>query len=66
MLQLVSAVPANLRLANQTALLSQLLGRKAASRAELAKATGMSKPTIAQAAHLGAEVPAPPASPGIE
>jgi predicted NBD/HSP70 family sugar kinase len=41
----VSAVPANLRLANQTALLGQLLGRKAASRAELAKATGMSKPT---------------------
>jgi len=44
-LQPVSAVPANLRLANQTALLGQLLGRKAASRAELAKATGMSKPT---------------------
>ena len=41
----MSAVPANLRLANQTALLGQLLGRKAASRAELAKATGMSKPT---------------------
>jgi len=44
-LQPVSAVPANLRLANQAALLGQLLGRKAASRAELAKATGMSKPT---------------------
>ena len=44
-MQPVSAVPANLRLANQTALLGQLLGRKAASRAELAKATGMSKPT---------------------
>jgi len=43
--QPVSAVPANLRLANQAALLGQLLGRKAASRAELAKATGMSKPT---------------------
>jgi N-acetylglucosamine repressor len=44
-LQPVSAVPGNLRLANQAALLGQLLGRKAASRAELAKATGMSKPT---------------------
>jgi predicted NBD/HSP70 family sugar kinase len=41
----VSAVPANLRLANQEALLGQLLGQKTASRAKLAKATGMSKPT---------------------
>jgi len=41
----VSAVPANLRLANQAALLGQLLASKTASRAELAKATGMSKPT---------------------
>lgn len=41
----VSAVPANLRVANQTALLGQLLTSKTASRAELAKATGMSKPT---------------------
>lgn len=40
-----SAVPANLRLANQAALLGQLLANKTASRAELAKATGMSKPT---------------------
>ena len=40
-----SAVPANLRLANQAALLGQLLATKTASRAELAKATGMSKPT---------------------
>jgi predicted NBD/HSP70 family sugar kinase len=39
------AVPASLRLANQATLLEELLGRKAASRAELAKATGMSKPT---------------------
>ena len=39
------AIPANLRLANQATILEQLLGRKAASRAELAKATGMSKPT---------------------
>jgi predicted NBD/HSP70 family sugar kinase len=39
------AVPASLRIANQATLLEQLLGRKAASRAELAKATGMSKPT---------------------
>jgi predicted NBD/HSP70 family sugar kinase len=43
--QPVSAVPANLRLANQAALLGQLLAGKTASRAELAKATGMSKPT---------------------
>ena len=41
----VSAVPANLRLTNQAALLGQLLGSKTASRAKLAKATGMSKPT---------------------
>jgi predicted NBD/HSP70 family sugar kinase len=40
------AVLASLRLANQATLLEQLLGRKAASRAELAKATGMSKPTV--------------------
>jgi predicted NBD/HSP70 family sugar kinase len=39
------AVPASLRLANQSTLLEQLLERKAASRAELAKATGMSQPT---------------------
>ena len=39
------AVPANLRFANQSALLGQLLASKTASRAELAKATGMSKPT---------------------
>jgi predicted NBD/HSP70 family sugar kinase len=39
------AVPASLRLANQATILEQLLERKAASRAELAKATGMSKPT---------------------
>jgi predicted NBD/HSP70 family sugar kinase len=39
------AVPASLRLANQATILEQLLQRKAASRAELAKATGMSKPT---------------------
>ena len=39
------AVPASLRLANQATILSQLLERKAASRAELAKVTGMSKPT---------------------
>ena len=39
------AIPASLRLANQATILEQLLGRKAASRAELAKATGMSKPT---------------------
>jgi len=41
----LSAVPANLRLANQAAILGQLLANKTASRAELAKATGMSKPT---------------------
>ena len=40
------AVLASLRLANQATLLEQLLGRRAASRAELAKATGMSKPTV--------------------
>ena len=40
------AVLASLRIANQATLLEQLLGRKAASRAELAKATGMSKPTV--------------------
>jgi len=39
------AVPASLRLANQSTLLEQLLERKAASRAELAKATGISQPT---------------------
>ncbi|SRR6266511_404331 len=39
------AVPASLRIANQATILEQLLERKAASRAELAKATGMSKPT---------------------
>ncbi len=39
------AIPASLRLANQATILEQLLERKAASRAELAKATGMSKPT---------------------
>lgn len=39
------AVPASLRLANQSSLLEQLLERKAASRAELAKVTGMSQPT---------------------
>ncbi|HET9932968.1 MAG TPA: ROK family transcriptional regulator [Polyangiaceae bacterium] len=39
------AVPSSLRLANQATLLEQLLERKAASRAELAKATGMSQPT---------------------
>ena len=39
------AVPASLRLANQATLLEQLLHRQAANRAELAKATGMSKPT---------------------
>jgi predicted NBD/HSP70 family sugar kinase len=39
------AVPANLRIANQATLLEQLLERKAASRADLAKATGMSQPT---------------------
>ena len=44
-LRSVSAVPANLRLANQAALLGRLLGTKVASRADLAKATGMSKPT---------------------
>jgi predicted NBD/HSP70 family sugar kinase len=41
----VPAVPASLRLANQATLLEQLLERKTASRAELAKATGMSQPT---------------------
>ena len=39
------AIPASLRLANQVAILEQLLERKATSRAELANATGMSKPT---------------------
>lgn len=39
------AIPASLRLANQATILERLLGRKAATRAELAKATGMSKPT---------------------
>jgi predicted NBD/HSP70 family sugar kinase len=39
------AVPASLRLANQSTLLEHLLERKAASRADLAKATGMSQPT---------------------
>lgn len=39
------AVPASLRIANQATLLEHLLERKAASRAELAKATGMSQPT---------------------
>ncbi|MGC4088491.1 MAG: ROK family transcriptional regulator [Polyangiaceae bacterium] len=39
------AIPSSLRLANQATLLEQLLERKAASRAELAKATGMSQPT---------------------
>jgi predicted NBD/HSP70 family sugar kinase len=39
------AVPASLRIANQATLLEQLLERKAASRADLAKATGMSQPT---------------------
>jgi predicted NBD/HSP70 family sugar kinase len=39
------AIPASLRLANQVTILEQLLARKAASRAELAKVTGMSKPT---------------------
>lgn len=39
------AVPASLRIANQGTLLEHLLERKAASRAELAKATGMSQPT---------------------
>lgn len=39
------AIPASLRLANQATILEQLLARKAASRAELAKATGISKPT---------------------
>ncbi len=39
------AVPASLRLANQATLLEQLLTKKTASRAELAKATGMSQPT---------------------
>src|SRR5450432_3056362 len=41
----VPAIPASLRLANQVTILERLLERKAASRAELAKATGMSKPT---------------------
>jgi predicted NBD/HSP70 family sugar kinase len=41
----MSAIPASLRLANQVTILEQLLERKAVSRAELAKATGMSKPT---------------------
>jgi predicted NBD/HSP70 family sugar kinase len=41
----VPAIPASLRLTNQVTILEQLLERKAASRAELAKATGMSKPT---------------------
>ena len=41
----MSAIPASLRLSNQVTILEQLLERKAASRAELAKATGMSKPT---------------------
>ncbi len=39
------AIPASLRLANQATILEHLLGRKAATRADLAKATGMSKPT---------------------
>lgn len=39
------AVPASLRLANQAMLLEQLLERRVASRADLAKATGMSQPT---------------------
>ena len=39
------AIPASLRLANQATILEQLLSRKTASRAELAKATGLSKPT---------------------
>lgn len=39
------AIPASLRLANQAAILGQLLERKATNRAELANVTGMSKPT---------------------
>ena len=39
------AIPASLRLANQAALVDQLLRLTVASRAELAKATGMSQPT---------------------
>ncbi len=39
------AIPSSLRIANQATLLEHLLERKAASRAELAKATGMSQPT---------------------
>jgi predicted NBD/HSP70 family sugar kinase len=39
------AIPASLRLANQAALVDQLLRLVVASRAELAKATGMSQPT---------------------
>ncbi|HEV8244390.1 MAG TPA: ROK family transcriptional regulator [Polyangiaceae bacterium] len=41
----MSAVPASLRVANQAQVLEALLGLGAASRAELAKSTGMSQPT---------------------
>jgi len=41
----VPAIPASLRLANQAAILEQLLRRKATNRAELAGVTGMSRPT---------------------
>ena len=41
----MSAQQGSLRLANQTTIIEQLLERTTASRADLAKATGMSKPT---------------------
>src|SRR5687767_11734793 len=39
------AIPASLRLANQRLLIEELMRRQAATRADLAKATGMSQPT---------------------
>lgn len=41
-----SAVPSSLRRANERTILGLLLRREAASRAELAKAAGMSQPTV--------------------
>src|SRR5262245_47247906 len=66
----MSAVPASLRVANQAQVLETLLLRGSASRAELAKATGMSQPTAGKiadellSAHVLEEVAAEPSRAG--